>query len=51
MLLSFSEFSLVFLFFFFLPFKRNRKQRIQNPSKSLKIPLLRQKDDNLSKVR
>ena len=50
MLLSFSEFSLVFLFFF-LPFKRNRKQRIQNPSKSLKIPLLRQKDDNLSKVR
>ena len=30
--------------------KRNREQRTQNPLKLLKIPLVRQKDDNLPKV-
>ena len=31
--------------------KRNSNQRSQNPSKSLKIPLLMQMDDNLPRVR
>ena len=38
----------------FLPFPsiiRNSKRRTQNPSKSLKQPLLRQKDDDIPRVR
>ena len=34
-----------------LPINGNSKQRTRNPSKSLKIPHLRQKEDNLPKVR
>ena len=34
-----------------MPVKEKSNQRTQNPSKSLKISLLRQKDDNLPKVK